>query len=43
MDIMHDRNYCLELLKQYTKSESLLKHAYAVETCVKAYAEKNGE
>lgn len=38
-----DREYCLELLKQYTKSESLLKHAYAVETCVTAYAKKNNE
>ena len=38
-----NRNYCLELLKEYTKSESLLKHAYSVETCVKAYAKKFGE
>lgn len=38
-----DRNYCLNLLKEYTKSESLLKHAYAVESCVRAYAEKLGE
>ncbi|HZW38689.1 MAG TPA: HDIG domain-containing protein [Ignavibacteriaceae bacterium] len=38
-----NREYCLELLKEYTKSESLLKHAYAVETCVKAYAEKFNE
>lgn len=43
MDIMHDRNACLEILKEYTKNESLLKHAYAVEACVKAYAEKFGE
>ncbi len=40
MDIMRDRNFCLALLKEYTKNESLLKHAYAVETCVRAYAEK---
>ena len=39
----HDRNFCLSLLSEYTKSESLLKHAYAVESCVKAYAEKFGE
>ena len=39
-DITKDRNYCLEILKEYTKSDSLLKHAYAVETCVRAYAEK---
>ncbi|MCX7612507.1 MAG: HDIG domain-containing protein [Ignavibacterium sp.] len=38
-----DRNFCLNLLKEYTKSESLLKHAYAVESCVRAYAEKFGE
>jgi putative nucleotidyltransferase with HDIG domain len=38
-----NREYCLSLLKEYTKSDSLLKHAYAVETCVKAYAKKFGE
>ncbi len=38
-----DREYCLSILKEYTKSDSLLKHAYAVETCVRAYAEKNVE
>lgn len=38
-----DREYCHNLLKQYTKSESLLKHAYAVESCVRAYAEKFNE
>ncbi len=42
-DFMRDRNYCLEILQEYTKSDSLLKHAYAVETCVRAYAEKFGE
>ncbi len=40
---MRDRDYCLSILKEYTKSESLLKHAYAVEACVKAYAEKYNE
>jgi putative nucleotidyltransferase with HDIG domain len=35
-----NREYCLSILKEYTKSESLLKHAFAVETCVKAYAVK---
>lgn len=40
---MHDRNFCLNILKEYTKNESLLKHAYAVETCVRAYAEKFNE
>lgn len=42
-DIMRDREYCLSILIEYTKNESLLKHAYAVETCVKAYAEKFNE
>lgn len=40
---MHDREYCLALLKEYTKSDGLLKHAYAVESCVRSYAEKFGE
>ena len=39
-DLMHDREACHNILTEYTKSESLLKHAYAVEACVKAYAEK---
>jgi len=42
-EIMRNRDYCLLLLKEYTQSDSLLNHAYAVETCVKAYAEKFGE
>ncbi len=42
-DVSRDRNYCLKLLKEYTKSENLLKHAYAVEACVRAYAKKFGE
>jgi putative nucleotidyltransferase with HDIG domain len=36
----YNREYCLELLKEYTKNDSLLKHAFAVETCVIAYAKK---
>jgi putative nucleotidyltransferase with HDIG domain len=40
MDINRSREYCLKLLQEFTKSDSLLKHAYAVEACVKAYAEK---
>lgn len=43
MEIMRNRDFCEKILKEYTKSESLLKHSYAVETCVKAYAEKFGE
>ena len=42
-NIARDRNYCLSVLKEYTKNDSLLKHAYAVETCVRAYAEKFNE
>ena len=42
-NIARDRNYCLSVLKEHTKNESLLKHAYAVETCVRAYAEKFNE
>jgi putative nucleotidyltransferase with HDIG domain len=42
-EIAKDRNYCLSILKEFTKSESLLKHAYAVETCVRAYAIKFNE
>lgn len=43
MDVTRNREYCLTLLMEYTKSDSLLKHAYAVETCVRAYAEKLNE
>ena len=39
-DLMRNRDYCLSLLKDYTQNDSLLKHAYAVESCVKAYAMK---
>ena len=35
-----NRAEALQLLKEYTKSESLLKHAYAVEAAMRAYAEK---
>lgn len=43
MENFRNREYCLNLLKKYTKSESLLNHAYAVETCVRAYAKKYNE
>lgn len=43
MEKEKDINYCLNLLKQYTKSESLLKHAFAVEACVSEYAKKYNE
>ncbi len=42
-DFQRDREFCHNILTEYTKSESLLKHAYAVEACVLAYAEKFGE
>ena len=43
INVNRDREFCLAILKDYTKSESLLKHAYAVETCVNAYAKKFNE
>jgi putative nucleotidyltransferase with HDIG domain len=38
-----DRDYCFSILNEYTKSESLIKHALAVEMCVRAYAIKLNE
>ncbi|BCJ86986.1 HD domain-containing protein [Effusibacillus dendaii] len=38
-----NREQAWSLLNEYTKSQSLIKHALAVETSVKAYAEKFGE
>src|SRR5580693_666512 len=38
-----NRQEALEILHEFTKSESLRKHALAVETCVAAYARKLGE
>ncbi len=35
-----DRANALALLHEYTKNESLIKHALAVEACMKAYARK---
>jgi putative nucleotidyltransferase with HDIG domain len=37
------REQALEILHEFTKSESLRKHALAVEACVVAYARKFGE
>jgi len=39
---MKDREASWCLLTEFTKSESLLKHALAVEACMRAYARKNG-
>jgi len=38
-----DRNAAFELLREYTQSESLIKHALAVEACMRAYARHFGE
>jgi putative nucleotidyltransferase with HDIG domain len=37
-----DRNEAIAILHEFTKSESLRKHALAVEACVVAYAQKFG-
>lgn len=39
---MDDRTRAWGLLTEYTQSESLRKHALAVEACMRAYARKNG-
>jgi putative nucleotidyltransferase with HDIG domain len=38
-----NRTEAHELLKEYTKSDALLKHMYAVEAAMRAYARKFGE
>ena len=38
-----NRQAAWELLTEYTKNESLIKHALAVEAALRAYAEKSGE
>ncbi len=38
-----NRDEALTLLKEYTKSDALLKHMYAVEAAMRAYAKKFGE
>jgi putative nucleotidyltransferase with HDIG domain len=43
VDIERNRDFCFSILSEYTKSESLIKHALAVETCVRAYAIKLNE
>jgi predicted hydrolase (HD superfamily) len=40
---MIDRAHAIEILHEYTKSESLRRHALAVEACVAAYAARFGE
>jgi putative nucleotidyltransferase with HDIG domain len=39
---MPSRNDAWDILCEYTQSDSLRKHALAVEACVRAYARKNG-
>ncbi|MCU1340017.1 MAG: metal dependent phosphohydrolase [Bryobacterales bacterium] len=43
IDSVTDRNQAWELLCEFTKSDSLRRHALAVETCVTAYARKLGQ
>ena len=38
-----NRSQALELLHEYTHTESLRKHAYAVEKAMRAYAKKYNE
>jgi predicted hydrolase (HD superfamily) len=40
---MIDRAQAIDILHEYTKSESLRRHALAVEACVAAYASRFGE
>lgn len=42
-EITRDRTSCWNILHEYTKSDALIKHALAVETCVRAYAQKYNE
>ncbi|MDE0300331.1 MAG: HDIG domain-containing protein [Candidatus Poribacteria bacterium] len=37
------RESALELLREYTRKEGLIKHALAVEACMRSYAQKWGE
>lgn len=43
MSFLPDRESAWQLLNEYTKGESLLKHAMAVEAAVRGYARKFGE
>ena len=40
---MHTRTEALEVLKKYTETDALLKHAYAVEAVIRSFAERSGE
>lgn len=43
MDIAHDKQQALALLREYTKNENLVKHGLAVAAAMRYYAEKTGE
>jgi putative nucleotidyltransferase with HDIG domain len=43
MEAIPTREQALEILHEYTKSDSLRKHGYGVEAVMKSFAEKNGE
>jgi putative nucleotidyltransferase with HDIG domain len=43
VDIAHDRQKALTLLREYTKNENLVKHGLAVAAAMRYYAEKYGE
>ena len=43
MDIAHDRQRAMTLLREYTKSENLVKHGLSVAAAMRFYAEKFGE
>lgn len=38
-----DRQSAFDLLREYTRNESLIKHMLAVEACMRAYAQRHGE
>jgi predicted hydrolase (HD superfamily) len=42
-DQTYDRQRAWELLNEWTQSPSLIKHALAVETCVRAYGEREAD
>jgi predicted hydrolase (HD superfamily) len=42
-DVSFTREHAWTLLKEHTQSASLIKHALAVESCVRAYAERHAD
>ncbi len=42
MSELFERQHCLEILHEHTKTEGLRRHAYAVEAAMKAAAERTG-